>query len=320
MARRAAGDLVWAKFGTMYVDPESEPLPACLASPSHRRVSSNTPAPSVSLALLLCVPPLTPARRDAPAPDSWWPAVVSTDVVSGQYVNADGSYCLVWGGTHQHSWAKPSQLKDFRAAGDEFAELTKGKAQGRQAAIDEACTGALKKWSEVNTEAPGEAAAAAASGGGAEAEGEKKWHWDEKEEQALRRLIEKDGTGDWDAKAEKLGTGRAGRALGERWRDHVVPRMQENGGKYVPPPRSSSPAAAILQEHVWTDAESRKLLAMVKKSGSGDWANKAEQLGGHRSPRALQQFYYKTYGSGAKAVAEVSHKQTPPQRDSQGDL
>ena len=41
--------------------------------------------------------------------------------------------------------------------------------------------------------------------------------WTQREDHEIKRMVEEDGAGDWDAKADRLGTGRTGNAAYQRW-------------------------------------------------------------------------------------------------------
>ena len=268
----------------------------------------------------------------------------------------DGSYCLVWGGTHQHSWMKPANLKGFDVASSDYSALSKPNKSGLAVAVEEARSGRLKDYERIKTgekpriktrEEPG---------------GEKKaWYWAEEEERALLRMVNEEGGGDWASKAERLGTGRTEKSVKGRWTETIQPRLRAEGSyRYVPArnaptvdyppakgdkrargeggidagapsaakrarstaskrtaraPLSSSDGsgghlksnkrikaepngdgAANGRAKAWGDEESRRLLAIVKKHGVGDWSVKAAELGSNRTARSVQDYFYSEYG------------------------
>ena len=57
--------------------------------------------------------------------------------------------------------------------------------------------------------------------------------WSKEEIEKLKQLVEKDGVGDWEKKAEAMGTGRTAKAVHTRWlresgRIIDMPRGQQN--------------------------------------------------------------------------------------------
>ena len=138
----------------------------------------------------------------------------------------DGKYCLVWGGTHEHSWMRPEKLANFRTEVPEYTALIpSAKKASFRAALEEAESGRLKEWDRIKTTQDSAGPAAAA-------ERSKKWYWTEEEELALVRLVEEEGSGDWEGKVKRLGTSRTVSSVKSRWLDNIVPRLQANNGRY----------------------------------------------------------------------------------------
>ena len=199
----------------------------------------------------------------------------------------DGQYCLVWGGTHQHSWIKPDKLRDFRDKAPEFSALIRAdKRADFREAVDEARKGRLKEWDRVLTARGREAAPAVVAES-------KQWFWTEEEERELLHLIDEEGTGDWEGKADRLGTGRGVASVRSRWFDFIRPRMQENNGKY------EFIAPARFVDHPgepWRKDETRKrrscndhspAKASAKRPKQAAGSSK-EQSPGPRRPKANQ--------------------------------
>ncbi len=280
----------------------------------------------------------------------------------------DGKYCLVWGGTHEHSWLKPEKLRDFRAEVPEYTALiSSARKADYRAAVEDAKSGRLKEWNRVQTARYKAAPASAAES--------KQWYWTEEEELALIRLVEEEGSGDWSGKVQRLGTNRSVSSVKSRWLEKLWPRLQANNGKYefkvpamfadqpgepwrkhdaptqgtrankscaqssakrakqtanqrspqaVVRPRGSHRRSKASQRiksesnfidsisvlpNAWDDDESQRLLALVTKSGTGDWSSKAAQLGSNRTGRNVQDHYYAKFGRPQESVPERRFRQ-----------
>ena len=192
----------------------------------------------------------------------------------------DGQYFLVWGGTHQHSWMKPDKLRDFRDTAPEFSALIRAdKKSDFREAVDEASQGRLKEWDRAQT-AKGRAAAAPA----VLAEN-KQWFWTEEEERALVRLVDEEGGGDWEGKADRLGTGRGVGSVRSRWFDFIKPRMRENDGKYA----FIAPARFADQPgEPWRKDEARKRRNRSDDSPARPSAKRPKQTAGSSKEQSPQ--------------------------------
>ena len=191
----------------------------------------------------------------------------------------DGQYFLVWGGTHQHSWIKPDKLRDFRDTAPEFSALIRAdKRNDFREAVDEASKGRLKEWDRAQT-AKGRAAAPAVL-----AEN-KQWFWTEEEERALVRLVDEEGGGDWEGKADRLGTGRGVGSVRSRWFDFIKPRMRENNGKYA----FIAPARFADQPgEPWRKDEARKRRNRSDDSPARPSAKRPKQTAGSSKEQSPQ--------------------------------
>ena len=100
--------------------------------------------------------------------------------------------------------------------------------------------------------------------------------WTDDELSKLDRLIEKYGSGDWDTKAEQLGSGRSGNSLYQKATQGWDREKVAAASASPKPARADSVSGKSY--HPWTNNVLKRLKRLIKKDGWGDWDTKAEQL------------------------------------------
>ena len=104
--------------------------------------------------------------------------------------------------------------------------------------------------------------------------------WTAEEDEELRQLCIRDGTGNWSQKAEDFSTRRTANALRHRWANFI----HGAGGKDRPPPIDVRPVATGL----WSAEEDAELRRVVAAGGAADWKAKSERFSTRRSEGAMR--------------------------------
>ena len=121
--------------------------------------------------------------------------------------------------------------------------------------------------------------------------------WTAEEEAMLLRLIERDGAGNYELKAQQLGTGRTFAAIQSKKQELLG--SKSNGanpnGRLLLPADVRAKADAHLSDvwakvgasnGLWSDQEWKMLRRLVARDGEGNWAEKAAVLG--RTTKSVQ--------------------------------
>ena len=123
--------------------------------------------------------------------------------------------------------------------------------------------------------------------------------WTREEDEELRALCVREGTGNWAQKSESFSTDRTANALRHRWANFInVGGAQDK--RQRPPPivvEDNHPAPTLNPQQVhtpsaWLPAEDAQLRALVRKEGPGSWQNKADRFNTGRSAGALRFRWY----------------------------
>lgn len=104
--------------------------------------------------------------------------------------------------------------------------------------------------------------------------------WSFAEDQQLRRMVARQGTGNWETKADNFNTDRSAAALRFRWY-----KLSKESGHVHCPERE-------IVDARWSTREDRQLQSMVRTDGSGNWRQKAEAFDTDRSADALRFRWY----------------------------
>ena len=139
------------------------------------------------------------------------------------------------------------------------------------------------RWYIIQKEEEAAAAAHAARERQASADGgEVPTSWTAEEDEELRQLCIRDGTGNWSQKAEDFSTRRTANALRHRWANFI--HGGGAGGKDRPPPIDVRPVATGL----WSAEEDAELRRAVAAGGAADWKAKSERFSTRRSEGAMR--------------------------------
>ena len=108
----------------------------------------------------------------------------------------------------------------------------------------------------------------------------------------LETLVAEDGSGDWEKKAQALGTGRTAKSLENKWsrrsraaKPSPKPEMPRGTGQWGTGQFRGRPAGVPN----WSKDEVAKLTELVRRDGPGRWVEKAAELGTGRTCHALSQ-------------------------------
>ena len=101
----------------------------------------------------------------------------------------------------------------------------------------------------------------------------------------LRAVVQREGLGNWQQKAQAFSTSRSGDSLRQRW--GLI--------------KDAEPGQVAALTNMWTTDELESLGKLVKKEGAGDWDTKAELLGTGRTARALERKWMKIVAAQRKA-------------------
>ena len=117
--------------------------------------------------------------------------------------------------------------------------------------------------------------------------------WTTDELESLGKLVKKEGAGDWDTKAELLGTGRTAKALERKWMKIVVAQRKANErsegqGMEQELQEEPSPLSSPAGAEPWSPEEDEELRTVVEREGPGKWRQKAEAFSTTRSEGALR--------------------------------
>eukprot|EP01045_Picozoa_sp_COSAG04_P005207 COSAG04_NODE_237_length_19103_cov_15.726268_11_plen_191_part_00 len=100
--------------------------------------------------------------------------------------------------------------------------------------------------------------------------------WSAQEWQRLKTLVDEDGVGDWQAKADSLGTGRSYKSVHQKYRREMEP--------------------SETRQKEWSAQEWQRLETLVGEDGVGDWQAKADSLGTGRSGTSVAKKYRREEG------------------------
>ena len=103
----------------------------------------------------------------------------------------------------------------------------------------------------------------------------------------LETLVAEGGPGDWEKKAQALGTGRTAKSLANKWsrrsqaaKPSPKPEMPRGMGQW---------GTGQSRGQNWSKDEVAKLAELVRRDGAGRWVEKAAELGTGRTGAALSQ-------------------------------
>jgi hypothetical protein len=134
--------------------------------------------------------------------------------------------------------------------------------------------------------------------------------WTPEEDQLVIQMVQKEGPGNWDSKAEQLSTSRTGNSIYQRWHNY----LRRDDGNAVVPSESARPSSAgekrtrrqVALEpakrscvdnrnaepsepvRLWSVHETRQLSQMVTEEGPGHWDRKADRLRTGRTGYAVE--------------------------------
>ena len=106
----------------------------------------------------------------------------------------------------------------------------------------------------------------------------------------LETLVAEDGPGDWEKKAQALGTGRTAKSLENKWsrrsqaaKPSPKPEMPRGTGQWGTGQFRGRPPGVPN----WSKDEVAKLTELVRRDGPGRWVEKAAELGTGRTGTAV---------------------------------